>query len=65
VASPAPAEAVAAGLREGDLIVAVNGLGPTRMMEALSAAATGRVELSIVRGAGERVTLTLAARSPA
>ena len=60
VAAPAPAEALAAGLMPGDLIVSVNGAGPARALEALSAVATGDVTLEIERSGG-RVTLRYAA----
>src|SRR5258708_27438049 len=53
-----PSPAARAGLAQGDLIVAAGGR-PARsaddLFDALEAAADGTVELSIVRGAEERV----------
>ena len=59
-----PANAESAGLNRGDFIVGVNGAGPDQLMDAMRAATTGQVELSVLRG-GERVTLMLAADAPA
>jgi general secretion pathway protein C len=50
VVGPAQA-AFAAGLREGDLVTAVNGAGPRDLIAALAAAQSGRIELQIERNA--------------
>ncbi|MBL8549604.1 MAG: hypothetical protein JNJ73_06445 [Hyphomonadaceae bacterium] len=63
VASP-PAAAETAGVAKGDFILDVNGAGPDQLMDAMRAATTGDVQLSVMRG-GERVTLRLAADGPA
>lgn len=65
VSGPLPAAAQAAGLRDGDLVVAVNGLGPERAAQALGSLGSGRVALSVERGGGERVELNLALNAPA
>lgn len=59
VASPAPPEAVAAGLQPGDLILTVNGAGPARALEALSAAASGAVTVDVETARGARRTFSL------
>ncbi|MGE3248958.1 MAG: type II secretion system protein N [Hyphomonadaceae bacterium] len=65
VAGPVPGDAAAAGLREGDLVVAVNGVGPAYAFLALRSMEQGRVELSVERADGSRARLSLSAGSPA
>lgn len=60
VTAPLPAAARAAGLREGDLIVSVNGVGPGDPAAVLQAAGQGSVELAVRRGRGENHTITVA-----
>lgn len=55
-----PAAARDAGLREGDLIVSVNGAGPADIAQAAAAARSGRVELGVERD-GARITLVIEA----
>jgi type II secretory pathway component PulC len=64
VPGAAPAAAQAAGLRGGDLIVAVNGVGPGDASALLGAVSQGEVELSVRRGEGETLTVTLAVAPP-
>jgi type II secretory pathway component PulC len=65
VSGPLPPSAATAGLRDGDLVVAVNGLGPDRAAQALGSLGSGRVVLSIERAGGGRVDLNLALNVPA
>jgi general secretion pathway protein C len=57
IAAP-PSAAQAAGLREGDLVVSVNGAGPTNVAQALAAARAQRLDLVVERG-GARVRITI------
>jgi general secretion pathway protein C len=61
VAAPAPDAARAAGVEAGDLVLSVNGAGPSRALEALSAAAGGDVVIEIERADGARATVTVQA----
>ncbi|MDX2236441.1 MAG: type II secretion system protein N [Hyphomonadaceae bacterium] len=61
VAAPAPDAARAAGVEAGDLVLSVNGAGPARALEALSAAAGGDVVIEIERADGARATVTVQA----
>jgi len=61
VAAPAPDAARAAGIAPGDLVLSVNGAGPSRALEALSAAAGGDVVIEIERADGARATVTVQA----
>jgi hypothetical protein len=64
VPGAAPAAAQAAGLRSGDLIVAVNGVGPGDASALLGAVSDGHVELTVRRGESETLTVTLAVAPP-
>ncbi|MBL8549278.1 MAG: hypothetical protein JNJ73_04790 [Hyphomonadaceae bacterium] len=58
VSGPAPPYAARAGLRMGDLIVAVNGAPPTPSAIPPDTS-TQKIELTVVRASGERVTIAL------
>ncbi len=60
VTEPTPERAAEAGLKSGDLITAVNGVGPNSGAAALGAISQPRLELSIQRGADEHLTVTIA-----
>jgi type II secretory pathway component PulC len=53
-----PSIAAAAGLRQGDLILSVNGAGPNSGVDLLSVMGAGPVEIAVERG-GKRITLSL------
>jgi type II secretory pathway component PulC len=58
VAAPLPQAATASGVQPGDLVVSINGSGPSDLDTALQATDAQAVELTILRG-GERASLTL------
>jgi S1-C subfamily serine protease len=59
VADPLPEAARAAGLRGGDLVVAVNGARANNVAAAIAAAQTGHLNLDVERGE-RRLTLAVA-----
>jgi type II secretory pathway component PulC len=65
VAAPLPAAAEALGLRDGDLVLSVNGHGPDQAGQAVQTLRSGKVNLLVMRGRGERVQLTLEFDAPA
>ncbi|MDX2235204.1 MAG: PDZ domain-containing protein [Hyphomonadaceae bacterium] len=65
VRGPVPARIAAIGLREGDVITAVNGVPVSDRQKALLAASSGAVELAVRRGAETQVVLKASLRSPA
>jgi type II secretory pathway component PulC len=64
VASAPPRAASDAGLREGDLILTVNGVPPGDPSAVLAAVSAGRVAVAIERASGERKLLTLSSAVP-
>ncbi len=64
VSEGVPNAAATAGLRPGDLIVSVNGVGPGDASALLGAVADGQVELAVQRGASERLTISFSAARP-
>jgi type II secretory pathway component PulC len=65
VAAPLPAAAEALGLRDGDLVLSVNGHGPDQAGQAVQTLRSGKINLLVMRGRGERVQLTLEFDTPA
>jgi len=57
IQAPPPA-AEAAGLRAGDLVLTLNGVGPANIAQAVAAARSQHLELMVERG-GERVRITV------
>ncbi len=62
---PLPAAVANVGLRNGDVITAVNGVAIADRQGVLAAASTGAVELTVQRSGGSTVVLRASLRSPA
>lgn len=58
IAEQAPQPVLAAGLRPGDVVRSVNGVGPDNLAGALAAAQSGSLALEVER-AGQRITLSI------
>ncbi|HEX8902150.1 type II secretion system protein N [Vitreimonas sp.] len=58
VAEPLPQAALDAGLRGGDVVVAINGANPAQAASLLAAPPTQQIELAVERD-GQRLTLTI------
>jgi type II secretory pathway component PulC len=59
VAAPPPGVSADTGLQAGDLVLSVNGARPGAAMSLASLASADRIELSVERRSGERISVTI------
>ncbi len=63
IADAAPSAVIDAGLRSGDLVTSINGVGPADLGAALAAARADRLQVQVERD-GSQFTLTLELKEP-